>query len=268
VALTHVKIYGERNSGTNFASELIEANLDVGLRPGTVPARRKYFYWPLRRLLGRKLGTKFVERSIDRYHRRHFAENLGWKHAQIPTFDGPDNPFPSTTLYVTVTKNPYAWLLSLYRRPYGLQDLPIDPGTLTFREFLQVPWRTFGRELGPAFYPNAIAMWNEKTKSYRKLSGYGPVVHGRYEAILADPAAFVEAVARRCGRKLPAKIRLIEHSTKKDGWNLNDYREYYLQELWRNKLTPDELALINRTLDPEVVVAAGYKMIRPEDLNF
>ena len=119
-----VKIYGERNTGTNYLYDLIDHNLKVNLFRGVVSQ-------PFGRIAGYSPFTQFLK---DRYFQFTFADNLGWKHSlpHDPAFIK-QKIKADDLLFITITKNPYSWLLSLFRRPFipcsGCAGLSTQSGT-------------------------------------------------------------------------------------------------------------------------------------------
>jgi hypothetical protein len=106
-----IKIYGERNTNTNYLGELISLNLDVAEVLGVVPQS-------MRRIQTR-LPVKNALRDI--YFQFTYARNLGWKHAKVedPAHIRKYSLVKNNEVrFITLTKNPYSWLLSLFRRPY------------------------------------------------------------------------------------------------------------------------------------------------------
>ena len=121
----YLKIFGERNTGTNYLQQLIKENLDVHLLPGSSPV------W-INKLQSHLFGKNWLN---DFYFSLTFKSNLGWKHRLLKlddfTIDNVKDVF-----FITLTKNPYSWLLSLYRRPYH----HYNSKTQSFSEFLISPW--------------------------------------------------------------------------------------------------------------------------------
>src|SRR4030067_624538 len=72
-----LKIYGVRNTGTNYLHQLVESNLDVELLPGVVPLS----VLRLRRFLP---NTEFFNEMVrDLYFIVSYRKNLGWKHSLV-----------------------------------------------------------------------------------------------------------------------------------------------------------------------------------------
>ena len=113
-----LKVYGERNTGTNYLEQLASENLSVRILSGIVP--RRYWQTFLTRQLRAVAPERFAgthEAARDRYFTRTFASTLGWKH-MIPAPEAIGQNNLSEVRFVMLVKNPYSWLLSLYRRPY------------------------------------------------------------------------------------------------------------------------------------------------------
>ena len=168
-------------------------------------------------------------------------------------------PLLQENLYIlTLTKNPYSWLLSLYRRPYH-RERGLLPG---FEEFLEKPWKTVKRENAPPFYDNPVIMWNEKNRSYIKLIGELPSINIRYEDFLIDPEKVLDEILELTGcSKLKNYFTNVMESTKEDSKNYSYYKTYYLEEKWRDKLSEQSINIINKYLDPEVLYYFNYSVI-------
>ena len=242
-----VKIYGERNTGTSYLEALLVRNLHVDCLRGGVP---------------RSIRRLFPDSEIARdwYFRATDWRNLGWKHT-LPdpnwrTMARRVSPLP---LILTLTKNPYAWLLSLYRKPYHAKRQ-----YSSFEQFLKEPWKTVRRENAPAAFTSPVDMWNQKNAAYLRLAGQTTVVHCRYEDLLADPLGFLDGLCsehRIQPRRRPFK-NVHEAMKRRDrGQTFDDYRAYYLNERWRGELDDDCVQLINEGLDPEVLSNFQYSRI-------
>jgi hypothetical protein len=240
-----VKIYGERNTGTGYLTQLIRLNLDVEILAGSVP-------WVIDRLAGRNESIR------DLYFRATHRRNLGWKHTMAPNPEYLKASPIDGVVFITVTKNPYSWLLSLYRRPYhGKQTVD------SFAAFLQTPWPTVGRENHAEAFPNPIIMWNEKNRAYLNLNKGICVQNLRYEDLLCDPEVVITdlAIAYDMPRKQAGFVNLTQSTKPDPDKGYNYYHSYYLEERWRDKFDPSLLALVNEWLDNEVVKCFSYEMI-------
>lgn len=246
-----IKIYGERNTGTTYLEQLLVRNLEVeSLRGGLPPSIRRIF--------------PNSERVRDWYFRATRRHNLGWKHALVPTANQLAKARPDSTdlLFLTLTKNPYAWLVSLYRQPYHAKR-----EYASLAQFLQEPWETVGRENARSAFASPVEIWNHKNAAYLALGDYTNTVHCRYEDLLADPLAFLERL--RCDHEIRPRrspFENIHEATKgrRRAKTFEDYRAYYLGERWRRELDDECIELINERLDDEVTSRFGYRRIEPD----
>lgn len=244
-----LKIYGERNSGTNYLARLVAKNLEMEVLPGVVPSR---IMW-----LQKKVpGTDLVR---DLYFSYTFRQNLGWKHSLVnPERLRGCRAHKRGIIFVTLTKNPYSWLLSLFRRPYHRGD--DKPGCLL--DFLQAPWRTVRRENALGSYPTPIDLWNHKSAAYLRLQEQLPTVSIRYEELLANPHKMITEIAEvsNCDWRTKSFCNL-EESTKDKTKNFTWYRDYYLKERWKADLSPAATFFITSHLHEPTVRALGYELL-------
>jgi hypothetical protein len=246
---TTIKIYGERNSGTNYLEKLIERNIDARLLRGTVPQR-------IVRLRDQKPGDELVR---DLYFRLTYPHNLGWKHALVepPERLARRAAFRRPVAIVTMTKNPYAWALSMYRRPYH--------GTSqgrTLEDFLRSAWPTVGRENGPPAFKSPIDMWNQKNASYLIPSSRLPVLNLCYNDLLSDPQRVIDRIRETFSLRTRGGFVNIDESTKGESKRYADYRAYYLGEHWRDGLGREAIRIINERLDARVAGRFGFSTLK------
>ncbi|MGD0770981.1 MAG: hypothetical protein ABSB42_22585 [Tepidisphaeraceae bacterium] len=230
-----LKIYGERNTGTNYVWQLLQVNLDVQILAGTAPT------------------TCQSEADKDAFFKVSFASNLGWKHCIAPDQSILGDPRYADVQFVTVTKNLYPWLISFFRRPYHY------PGaSRKFSEFIRSPVPSVGRERLAAPLANPVLLWNAKCRSYLGLPE-SRRFHARYETLLGDPRLFVEEVARRFGlgrsRLFFSNVML---STKGVPAQFPDYQRFYLGEHWKSAFSPEDLAYVRGHLDVDLMNRLGY----------
>lgn len=257
-----LKIYGERNTGTNYLTALMDQNLCAEILPGHVAG--KDFRIQVTRRLHRVfpgLARGLHEAARDRYFEATFVRNLGWKHMN-PDVTRIGADALSSVRFLMVVKNPYSWLLSLFQRPYH-----VGGKDTRFEEFLE---RHLGvmeqrENIGPDPL-SPVEVWNSKMRGYQVLkatASHAMIV--RYEDFLVDETAALEKVAMQLGIALRSTHVPITGGVKQGDTEVThkDYATYYLQEQWRDQLSDAALERINAELDPELVTQLGYRIISP-----
>ena len=246
-----VKIYGERNTGTNYLSRLIHLNLEVEELAGVVPKR-------IVQLQNRLPGREWVK---DIYFNWSFASNLGWKHMRVKSPEKLHGTVASRNKvrFVTLTKNPYSWLLSLHKRPYhGDRKAPQQD----FEAFLRKEYCPKGRDNVGKANVNHTLLWNHKNRSYLELATSFSGINVRYEDLLDDPASTLAAICQAWDLEFDRnQFQNYSDSTKDSDKDANFYRDYYLGEVWRSKLSREAIAIINRDVDFELMQHYGYQQL-------
>ena len=244
-----LKVYGERNSGTNYLTQLLWHNFQVEILPGVVPA----LVMGLQNMLP---GQELVR---DVYFALSFRANLVWKHSFVHVERLKRTLGASSDVgFVTITKNPYAWMLSLYKRPYHRHGKEKPD----FETFLQTPWKTVGRENASKTYPNPAALWNLKNESYMALKQEFPTVNVSYEALLSHPGEGLTFIKDHFSLNPKHKeFKNLNQSTKDPQKTFMDYQDYYLQGKWKDQLSAQSIELINANLNWGVMEYFGYKRL-------
>jgi len=241
-----VKIYGERNCGTNYLYELIANNLYVDLFQGVISKEIPWY------------KKEFVK---DLYFRMTFSKNLGWKHAIAPSKRKLRKKANKVNLIiVTITKNPYSYLLSMHKRPYHYKRK-----VGSFYEFLTTPWESVDRENNSrrSFF-NPIELWNRKNASYVALAGDDQlqVQNLKYEDLLSDPFRIIKNIAHSYNLEIKREFENVNRSTKNEkGMDFQYYQNYYLNDEWRKKLDRNSIELINQYLDNDLMEYFGYEIL-------
>lgn len=240
-----LKLFGERNSGTNYLDKLIHLNLEAEVLKGVVP-NLKFF-------------TLF-EFSKTIYFKYTAKNNLGWKHAKVNVEALKAYNHFEKVCFVTITKNPYTFLLSLMKKPYHRKgDKP-----KSFLEFLESNWHLTKREnISKSFVKNPIELWNMKNGSYKKLKEVYPnkTLNIKYEALLKDPKIVIDEIGRFFNLQMKQDFVNYTSSTKPTSKTFGDYQKYYLQEEWKEDLSQEEITLINQHLDDAVVQFFKYQKL-------
>lgn len=247
-----VKIYGERNSGTRYLAKLLRRNLRVELLRGVAPPQ-------IVRALAVDHGLN-LEEARDLYFQENYGQTLGWKHTrvltaqQLSTYEISDR----NLTFVSITKNPYAWLLSLHRRPYH----QAHKRELTFEQFLTSPWPTVGRENADQEIAGPVELWNLKNRSYINLRDSGKALNLTYEAVLAEPKQQLDRIAEFCGCNWRRRgYTAVEFLNERQSKGVDYYRRYYLDEEWRQHLTPEAVTIINERLDRALLDFFQYALL-------
>lgn len=242
----YVKIYGERNTGTNYLTKLVESNFDVSLLIGAFP--RRLNHWPLKH--------EFIR---DSFFQLTYNHTLGWKHACLPSEQAIARSKHKDVAALALVKNPYSWLLSMYKRPYHGLDNSLD-----FEEFITSPWPILKRENCPQKELNLVELWGVKNASYAKLDVYPRGMLVKFEDLLENP----QEVCLNIGKILdiPASNEVaqnIEQASKKQDADLgfDYYKDYYLGEKWKQKLSDKQINVINANLDKELSIKLGYEIL-------
>lgn len=258
------KLYGERNTGTNYIEELVALNLHARVIEGFVPRR----YLPL--YLAKKVRTAFPtiggrlnEAGLDRYFTTRFDETLGWKH-MCPDADAIGEEKRQNVRFACLVKNPYAWFASLHRMPHHRGSVP-------------GPIEEFANQLYPVKRAREgidvdgllpMELWNVKTRAY--LDFVEQVTFGtvaRYEDFLGDEKAELDRLGREL-RLVPKtgftpvpepKKRVA--TTKAQG----HFKDYHLKQKWRAALSPETLEILNDQLDHALAARLGYETITADD---
>tara|TARA_B100000795_G_scaffold155203_2_gene116403 strand:+ start:512 stop:1411 length:900 start_codon:yes stop_codon:yes gene_type:complete len=225
-----LRVFGERHTATNWLVRLLDRNLNL-----TILSK-----WP---------DSTWV-----------------WKHTMPPP---PRLASHRPILVVTITKNPYSWLRSLYRVPYEYVGA-VPPN---FSAFLRASWRKLpsGREhWAPASFGSPVHLWGVKNRAYTEI--HVPVlVNLRYEALVDDPEREMLRLGARLGA--PWKAARFVNIVESKSWESRntrrtfaEHRRYYTNELWKAAYTGEraaaDLRYIGHHLDHGVMARFGYKLLR------
>ncbi len=207
-----VKIYGERNSGNIYLEWLLAKNLEIDILKS--PA-------------------------------------YGWKHRIAPGEDELTDEMKNNTIFACLVKNPYAWLISMHKRPYNHESLR----KLSFGEFLKY---SFGD------YRNPVIMWNIKNQSYLDLKErVSQYILFRYEDLIEDFKTELNRFADQFSLEKPELYKNINnllthtHGIKSQSF----HRDYYLEERWKHNLRGKHIDFINEHLDKSLMKQLNYSLL-------
>ncbi len=245
-----IKLYGERNTNTNYLEKLIQLNLAVKQVPGVVP----HYVKTMQKILPGKEWLRDYYFSVTR------QRNLGWKHScvmssrELKSYD----ILGRGICFISITKNPYAWLLSLYRKPYSHQ---FSDGKPDFESFLQTPWKTVARDNCGKLLNSPVELWNIKNASFLQLADFNGM-NITTESTVRDPESVIDKISRHFSiPRHSSEFLNHERSTKDASKNFAFYQDYYLHEKWREDLSSQAIATIGKSLDRNLVHHFGYQVL-------
>jgi hypothetical protein len=262
-----IKIYGQRNSGTNYLEKLIRKNLKVEIIPGSSPDWTSIianYFVHASRFLGRERAWH-VDLDIVWFWVTE-RENMGWKH-RIVEPNKINDKNAGNILFLTITKNPYAWLISAFRRPYGI----VNPKKVrSIKEFVDHEVENIRHHeagWGISSLRSPVDLWNIKQKKYLGLGHNFECVNLRYEDLLQKTKNEINNIGIKLDNKIKNdEFRNVRNSTKGDDKDINFYKNYYLGDGWMRDISPEAVKLINERLDKDVAGQFAYEIIDPSDV--
>lgn len=191
---TELMVFGERNSGTNLAHELLRRN---------IPA--------------------FADSPGDRIGKYGFR--YGWKHGFPQMLAAPDN-----VLAICLFRHPESWLRSMHARPWHAAPALKD---LSFEQFIRAEWqacvdeKNFGVDasdpramtelhwdrhpLTGARFANIVQLRNAKSAGFLSLlNRFANCLLLRFETLQGDQEEYVNHVARRYGLEKTETFQPVE----------------------------------------------------------
>jgi hypothetical protein len=249
----YAKIYGERNTGTNYVEQLLHANFVVHCLQSN---NRVYDY--VRAVgveLPKKERGKFRSKVVDIDCERVVSSEFGWKHGIPPVAEIRKAPHQKHTLFICIAKHPVAWLKSLLERPYN----PVERPPETFAEFIRYAWPVTARDnMLSADRVNVIDLWNCKNRAYQDLPNETEkCLITAYEDILAEPARFMDRVAEHLFRRNKSFVWELP-SSKGETMTFEDYRTKYDVKTLCSTISIEDVEYIKANADPKVMAAHGY----------
>jgi|SRR5215471_10641379 len=256
-----LKIFGERNTGTNALTELIKKNMGEILCPGVAaevvpdfPARLEAiagFDEPYRLFLRHAIVDDIFSVMPAECMFKHTAPEFS------PRF------IERGVGIIFLVKNPYSWLVSMFRRPYGMLLPQVDD----FSIFIRRPWLTLRRDNLPHVVASPIEMWNRKIAAYCRFCA-AATQHGlpfymlRFEDFVDDQLASLRTIRTVFG--FPGELAVpIVSSTKEPGLDMHYYRMYYSKEAWRSSFSSADLAFCLAAIDWQLAATFAYSKIEP-----
>lgn len=221
-AIRWVKVFGERNTGTNFAEQLVALNhpgLGV-LRHGTNDGLEQQAA-----AFGSAMAPLVLERLIDARRAAEFPRNFGWKHAATTPAMLESAPIYPETVFLFITRNPFQFLASLWRRPYNVLMPGGRPGDRS--TFLRRPILANQRDgLAEGLIANPVRLWSLKTGAHMQTAAAlgDRALLVRYEDLVEAPDLASGWLARH-GHPANGPLKVPARSTKGDALTFQDYRD-------------------------------------------
>ena len=261
--MTGIKVFGERNTGTRAIMRMIASVEGLHIERGNAP--HPQFAEGLANVEANERGIwKRIYREALKDARQDSLGPLGaWKHAAPHYCEAYKN---ADVKVIFMVRNPYSWALSLFRHPYHI--LADRPRNLT--GFLSQRWLTLRRDgLAMPVLDSPMRLWTLKLRAYaafRLAAGSGRTAIIRFEDFVHAPES--ELARTLAGFNLPnAPIVALAEPTKPGGQSGADRQRYYAGEVWREALTPTDVALINAMVDWDIAAAHGYQRICPSEMS-
>ncbi len=237
-----VKIFGERNTGTNALSQFIAQNSESPLFPGM------FHHLPKAdpSILKQK-GRVETEHLIDLAF-SHQPAPFQWKHCATNFTDEDLAQFNNCTTLVLL-RNPISWCLALWKNPYNnLIEVP-----QSFDEFVNVKWKTVGRERLDSKVMSPPDLINLKMSYYKEFVSGGQK-NGlsmkvlRLENLVCSPlSVWMDIKANLSNPK--ENPALVESITRDPSKNLQFYQEYYGEEKWKSEISENAYNVLEKHID-------------------
>lgn len=263
----HVKIFGERNTGTNFLNQLLRKNTDLKLlnhgSNNTARKRKDTLLRNINKYMGEKSengvriskATNILDRLIDQQRKDEYTLNYGWKHSAIEYEKLKTNDLYNETIFICLIRNPWRFVSSLHRRPYNLY--PKVKCDLV--EFIKMPFLANERDgIKDIYLSNPVDLWNQKVESYFEVAKKSDrIMICYYEDIMINMPEFMERLRPYC--KISNKIEIPINSTKGDAKTFDDYKKETQSYNPKKDLGEEVYDLIRRRLKEDVLSMTIYK---------
>lgn len=257
----HVKVFGERNTGTHFLNALLECNTDLEvLEHGANkrPIERTTAIMRRHSLAGNSEEARYVlERMIDAERMVEYSSTFGWKHAAVSLSQLQSSPLFEDTQFIFLVRNPWRFISSLHHNPYHL--IPRPPSD--FLSFLSTPFVATERDgFDDCFVASPVDFWNRKVGSYVEVMDQQcSCLLVRYEDLVLQPAEILTSLAGVC--RVAARLTIPEHTSptwKQGQRSYAEYREEVIGYDPRRQLGLAAYREIQSRLDPALLQRMGY----------
>lgn len=256
-----IKVFGERNTGTRAAMDMLRALPHVSLahpgRPAISPEAAR-----TKAIIEQKLQGRLRNEYLDAIKEERATKDGGfwaWKHS-APKFDDSFLSCEASVLFLV--RDPYSWVTSLHRHPYHLRGRR----SAQFQEFLEHPWLTMRRDNINAVVDSPVCLWTKKTAAYIRFIESAPVPTSViiFEDFVADPVAALGRALADVDISANGLVAL-DRSTKDQTESIEDIKTRYRNQIWKKQLTRQAVEVINQHIDWDIAGYFGYSMLDPSD---
>jgi hypothetical protein len=257
------KLYGERNTGTTFMTNLLKRNFSIEFLPGTPdrPNRAER-----ERMMACVEQYSDVVRGIvlDRIggleNRRALPSTLGWKHMHPPIDLLKAAPeLAKETLFIVTVKHPIFWAQSYQRHPIN-SYFPVRK--VGFGEFIRHPFIPNTRDnVDEPYFESIIDFYAAKVEGYRRLAGLGVLLEVvRYEELIQDVPFFLNFVSKKYGiPRQGEKAIVLQTSTKRAETTLEQFQEQYRLDRVAEGVSREDLDFILSRFGSDRLSWLGYE---------
>ena len=198
-------------------------------------------------------GTNYLSKLISYNFKAIVLKHseLGWKH-------GPCQ-YEKYSNFIFISKNPYSWLLSFkYWEEIHLRS---EPGPIS--KFIEAPLSHL--ELKDVWQAeNPVIAWNKCMRSWLQTSKHPNTLFIRYEDLLKDYEDLLGQIQKRFNYER-RNSHFYNLTTRADDWQTKVPRkkldlDYYMNESYMQEYTPEDLEIIKKYLDVDLINELGYKI--------
>lgn len=250
---THMKIklFGERNTGTNALLQMLKTNSKSEFYPGTMAELSLFAAKEISFLQKYGLSAAEKEKMIDKvFHGRGPLER--WKHSATNfNLDNLDD-----SKFIFTVRHPMSWLISLFKNPYHI--LVDKPHNLI--SFADTKWRALERENLALKYYKPLDLLEEKFKSYlvlmeelEKRNLTYKIV--KFEDFVVNQHATFDYLRTFLDEPTLNFVEVVK-STKEKSKDSKYYAAYYARMVWKDEFP--EIDTIRNTISKEILSAFGY----------
>lgn len=249
----HVKVMGERGTGTNFVTHMINANFEAQLllQPdgATIPGVST-----LHRTDVVEYGEHSINQRVEDYQHATGLDSFGgWKHACLTD----RLAARQNVLFICVLRHPAPWAVSLHKRPFSTYLEAPE----TVEAFLSQPWVTRPRdEIADLVLDGPALLWKLKTESYLdQARRRANVVVLRHEDFLRDHLAVLEGLEQHLTPKDDTWKLLTSYARTfmADGPGFWDIRAALPDDPW-TVISVDAAHILRTQIGARVIQDAGY----------